>query len=296
MLRKAIMFTALLALIGCSPTGPYQKKDGVWHFENAPIDVPAGETLNPLNRRWARSETVAFFRDSRIDGAHAASFEALSDHYAKDRARVYWGDTYRKGQEYYTIVHNRVAPISGADAATFTVLRQDYAKDKARVYYEGSPIAADAATFELLDNGFARDTNTGFYLTEPIAGSDGKTFTVIDNEWSKDAGRVFWSDMDLSLSPPAVVSRMAEGADPRTFQALEEGYGRDGSHVWFHGQVVQGADPASFAVVAGVDGADAKDRFGTYREGRSIRPAPAAADDSATDEEAGPVAEPTAEP
>jgi len=105
---------------------------------------------------------------------------------------------------------------------------------------------------------------------------------------------VFWSDMDLSLSPPAVVSRIAEGADPRTFQPLEEGYGKDGAHVWFHGVVVEGADPASFTVASGPDGADARDKSGTYREGASTRAA--AADSVASADGPEPAAEPTAEP
>lgn len=282
MLRKAIMFAALLALIGCSPTGPYTKKDGAWYFERDQVPVPAGETLKPLNRRFAKSETMAFFRATPIPDAHIPSFEALSEHYARDRSQVWWADTYRKGQEYFSIVHDRITPLEGADPASFVVLDQDYARDRSRVWYEGKSFTADAATFEVLDYGFGRDTVSGYYMREPIPGSDGKTFEIIDDEWSKDAGRVFWSDIDLTASPPALVNRTAEGADPKTFKPLEGGYGKDATRVFFRGRVVEGADPATFVVTEGAT-VEGKDKNGTWRDGLSTTaPAPASTADPAS--------------
>lgn len=272
MKRMALMFSALLTLLaGCSPTGAYSQKDGKWLFETREVlAVPPGETLKPLNNRFAKSATAAFFRSTRIDGAHAPSFEAFSGHYAKDRARVYYGETYRKGQEYYAIVHTRIAPIPGADAASFKYLDQGYGKDKARVYFNGSPFTADAATYQVLDYGFGKDAVNGYYMREPIPGSDGKTFSNLDDNWSKDARRVFWSDVDLNSQPAgANINRIVEGADPATFTALEGDYGKDAKHVFYQGKLVEGADPATFEVIdPATDKADARDKARTYREGK----------------------------
>ena len=278
MLRKAIMLSAILGLLmGCSPGGPYAKKDGKWYFEKTEMAVPAGETLTPLNRRFAKSKTMAFFRESPIPGADVASFEALSEHYARDRTHVWWGDTYREGQEYFLIVHTRITELEGADPASFVALDQDYGRDRSRVWYEGKPFTAEAATFEVLDYGYARDSASGYYMRSPIPGSDGKTFSVIDDNWSKDAGRVFWSDIDLNPSPPQLVNRIVGGADPKTFQALEGDYAKDAAHVWFEGQVVEGADPATFVVGAQPDGGDAKDRSGSWKGGATLAAANAQA-------------------
>ena len=275
MKRMALMLSALLALIGCSPTGAYSQKDGKWHFEREAMAVPRGETLKPLNNRFAKTATVAFFRATIIEGAHAPSFVALTEHYAKDRARVWYGDTYRKGQEYYTIAHTRIEVIEGADAPTFTYIDQGYARDKARMYYEGTPFTAHAASYQVLDYGFGKDEVSGYYMRRPIPGSDGKSFANLDDAWSKDAARVFWSDVDYSgASVGAIVNRVAEGADPATFQALAGGYGKDAAHVFFEGKVVDGADPATFQVFeTATDAADARDKGGAYLKGA---PAPAA--------------------
>jgi hypothetical protein len=274
MKRMALMLSALLALVtGCSGSGPYSQKDGQWRFEDEAVAVPRGETLKALNNRFAKSKSSVFFRSTAIEGADPGSFEALSEHYAKDRSRVFYGDTYREGQEYYSIVHTRITPIAGADAASFTYLEQGYARDRARVYYEGTAFAAHAPTYAVLDYGFGKDEVSGYYMREPIPGSDGKSFAFIDNAWSKDATRVFWSDVDLGSQPAgAIINRTAEGADPATFQALEQGYGKDAAHVFFEGVLVEGADAATFKIGNGgsASAGDAEDKHGYFRAGTRL--------------------------
>lgn len=278
MKRTVLMLSALFTLLtGCSGSGPYSQKDGKWLFEKEAVPVPAGESLTPLNNRFAKSKTAAFYRSTAIAGADAGSFEALTENYAKDRSHVWYADTYRKGQEYYAIVHARVTELTGADPATFVSLdssdgslARGYAKDKARVWFEGQQFTADAASFTVLEYGFAKDAVSGYYMRQAIPGSDGPTFAGIDSAWSKDARHVWWSDVDLGSTPPgALVTRMAEGADPATFQALENGYGKDAKHVYFQGNVVEGADPATFQVFDTATGeGDARDKARAYREGK----------------------------
>ena len=140
---------ALLAVAACEKSPPpFAKVDGEWRY-----------------------------RGSAIPDADAASFVVLSDHYAKDRAHVWYADTYRDGREYYTVAHPRVVTIRDADPATFRYLARDIAKDGAAVYDEGKRMRVrDAASWELMDYGFARDRHAGYCYVTEIKGSDGASF------------------------------------------------------------------------------------------------------------------------
>lgn len=278
-MKRFVLGLLGLVLAGCGlgGSGPYHQKDGAWYFENDRLRVPDGETVKPLNNRFARTATLAFYRSSVIEGADAASFTALTENYAKDRSHVWYADTYRNGQEYYAIVHDRILQLSEADPASFVILDSDrgendrgYARDRSHVWFEGKRMAvADIASFQVRSYGYARDNTTGYYMREPVPGSDGRTFANLDSEWSRDATHVWWSDVDLSSQPAgALINRLAEGADPTTFQPLEYGYGKDATRVYFQGTVVEGADAASFAV--GPEGDAAHDKNGAYAAGKRV--------------------------
>jgi hypothetical protein len=224
---RGIVMSILIALgvAGCGPGGgPYHKKDGAWFFEKAELRIPRGETLTVLNNRFARTRSVVFYRDSPIAGADAASFEALSEHYARDRGAAYYADTFRKGQEYFSIVHNRIVQLSGADVASFRLLGSNdpaaargYAADNDQVWFEGRAMAGvDAASFRPLRGLFAQDARTVFYDLEPMPGADPASFEALDDNWSRDAHAVFWADIDLASQPAgARVTRAAEAPTPR---------------------------------------------------------------------------------
>lgn len=215
-LAAALTVTGLLALLcGCGSrdAGPFARVDGVWHYHNTPIA-----------------------------GADAKSFAAIDDHYAKDRARVYWADTYRDGKEYFAIRHDRIIEVKDADPATFKAMRLGYARDARNVYYEGVRFPVrDAATFELLDYGFARDRVVAYYHQAEIAGSEPASFAAVDTHYGKDARRVYYGDFVTdggSHEPRARIVAIA-GADPASFRRLD----------------------------ATTDEADAEDARATYRKG-----------------------------
>jgi hypothetical protein len=76
---RGFMIVGLLSfLFGCGPKEiPFQQKDGAWQYH-----------------------------DTRIEDADAKTFQVLSDHYARDKARVYHGSTYRISQDYFTTKRN----------------------------------------------------------------------------------------------------------------------------------------------------------------------------------------------
>jgi DKNYY family len=241
--RLLALACALVAACGKSEPD-FALKDGVWHY-----------------------------RTTSIPQADTATFTALDAHYAKDRLHVYWGDSYRKGQEYYSIRHDRVTVIEGADAPSFRLLPYDYARDAASLYYEGRRVAVkDLASFEPLDDGFARDRLTGYYYLNPIAGSDGLSFARLDSRHARDKTRAYFCGIDYSTSQTQC--RPLQGADPALVQPLDGGYAKTTTHVFYRGQRVAGADAATFETPGGLsDGADAKDVRGIYTQGRKAKPA-----------------------
>jgi hypothetical protein len=274
-MRFALTIMGLLSfLFGCKPKqSPFAKKDGVWYY-----------------------------RDEAIADIDQRTFEPLDDHYAKDQSQVYYCDTYRKGQEYWAIRHNRVEVIKGAHAPTFALLGQRYARDSGRVYFNGAAIAVkDPATFTVLDKGFARDRLTGYYREVPIPGSDGATFSFIDYNYSRDASNAFysWIEPGTNGSPPVrktvrlvdvrPASLVSLGDDyasdsvrayhkgrlvttnAESFRVLQRGYAVSSEAVYYEGRVVRDADPATFAVVDALsDSLDARDTRRAYQQGRPV--------------------------
>lgn len=194
---RLLVMGLLSLLLGCGSRddSPFSKVDGVWHYNKTPVA-----------------------------NADAKTFAPVDDHYAKDRARVYWADTYRKGQEYFTVRHDRIVEVKDADPATFKVMRLGYARDARNIYYEGARFPVrDAATFELLDYGFARDRVAAYYHEAEIAGSEPSTFAAIDTHYGKDARQVYYGNFVTdggSHSPRARAVAIAS-ADPASFRRLE---------------------------------------------------------------------------
>ena len=248
--RRVALACCALLLAGCEKAPPpFARVDGAWQY-----------------------------RGTAIPDADAASFTALGDHYAKDRARVWYADTYRDGREYYTVAHPRVIVVDGADPASFRVLARDIAKDARQVYDEGKPRRVlDVASFELLDDGFARDRLAGYCHLDAIAGSDGATFVRLDAHHAKDRARAYYCELETDGGTrPAYPHAVPLAAGRVTsFKPLEHGYAVDGEAVYYRGQVLADADPATFAVLgAPENGADAGDARHRYAMGRRLAATP----------------------
>ena len=88
-----------------------------------------------------------------INGADAASFEALDSTYGRDKSTVYING----------------ARLTDADAASFELLdRAGFAKDRRHVFQRDRAISDDPATFQLLAGAYARDDRRVFYFTDQI--------------------------------------------------------------------------------------------------------------------------------
>jgi hypothetical protein len=250
-LRLAACACCVLVLVAACDKAPppFHQVNGAWHYHDVPVA-----------------------------GADAVSFTVLSEHYAKDRAHVYYGDRYREGREYYAIAHDRVAALRDADPATFRYIAREYGKDATHVWFEGGRYAVqEAASFELLDYAFARDRTSGYCYLAPVPGSDGPTFAAVDDHYAKDRARAYHCSLETdggSHAPVATVVPLAQ-AQPATLKSLERGYAADGARVWYRGTLVDDADVASFEVLpVGHGDADARDARGTFVMGKRVPKAP----------------------
>jgi len=301
------LFALALLPLGCAPRGdvesPYHRKNGAWRFEDETMTVPPGETVTPLNRAFAKSATVAWYRATPIDGADAASFEALDDHYARDRTQAWEAHLYRRVEEFLLVPHVRLTPLDQVIAPRLKVLGDGYAQDGAHAYYEGKRFeAADPATFVPMEGLTARDRVRGYYLQTVVEGSDGPTFRPMGHDYARDRAAVYYLNA-YDADGNRTVIRTAD-ADPGSFQALEYGYGRDAhraffqarpissdvaafkvldfgyaktaAQVFYEGKIVPGADAASFATLAEpTEEASARDRHGLYMDGQRVTPSAA---------------------
>lgn len=297
-MRSLLATVLALALAACGARDAYHRKDGAWWFHSQRMDVPKGEKLTALNGQFARAETVAFYQYRQVPHADAASFEALGDHYARDRRAVWFCATHRESQDYFTTKRFNIFEVEGAHPASFQALPDaDYGRDEAHVFYRGAIVPVkDPASFELLDAGFARDRATGYFDLAPISGSDGPTFTVLGEGYSKDKAQVFFSRRDHGQPGPGVpVSAPVRGArltgftvlkqgyatdparvyydgkplpgSPVGFQVLDFGYAKTSAQVFYYGKPVPGADPASFQILETVtETATAQDKAATYQD------------------------------
>lgn len=135
------------------------------------VDAPSFTTIQyPDNTRVLGKDknTVYDSSENRMEGIDGATFEFISEFYAKDENGVYIVGTHCGLDGCFT---NKKVPE--ADPATFEVLEHGYAKDHQRVYCRNDEIIenADPASFEVVGDGrIAKDANyTYMYCTHAKA-------------------------------------------------------------------------------------------------------------------------------
>lgn len=273
--RMGALGTLLMLLAGCGDDPGYTRKAGRWHHDATPVAAADAASFQPLDARFARDSARGYYLGQAIEGSHGASFRVLSEHEARDDRAVYWADTYRKAQEYWSVRHVLVRVIDGADPARYQVLGHGYASDTRQVWFQGRPFAVrDPASFTPIDSRFARDAQRGYFDRIEVPGSHGPSFEVLADDGgghARDRHRVYSAHIELKdpLKPPHPVVRVLVGAQPATLRVLGHGYAMDGTRVWWRGQVVAGADAASFQVLDRPDDqADARDARSGFLEGR----------------------------
>jgi hypothetical protein len=280
--RLPLIVTLLVAAfgLGACDTSAYHRSGGQWKHGDFSFTPEDPRTFQPIDRLYAKDAIRGYYRGTAVADSDGATFAVVSEHEARDRDRVYYCDTYRKGQEYWSIRHLRIVPIAGADPATYASIGLGHARDKRRVYDEGVAFdVRDPATYEPLDGNFGRDSHRAYYAHVEIAGSDGPSFAIVDardSAYARDRSRAYYGyrDIDAARAPhtkPPESVRVLRSADPAALRVLGRDYAVDDRHVWYRGLQMDGADPSTFIVDTRFQGAaDAADKFGAWDRGRRL--------------------------
>ncbi|MEO8805292.1 MAG: DKNYY domain-containing protein [Burkholderiaceae bacterium] len=280
--RSSLILTLLLAVVGIAAcdSSDYQKSGGQWAHGDTRFTPQDPASFKALDEVFARDATRGYYRGSVVAESDGASFVVISENEARDKNHVYWCDTYRKGQEYWSIKHLRIDRIEGAHPATYRSLGKGYARDQQRVYANGVPFKVrDTATFEPLGGDFAHDAQRGYYARIEIPSSHGPSFETIDARdaaYARDRANGYYGYRDVDTlreanAGPRDRVRTLRGVEPANLRVLGRGYAADTRQVWHRGQPLAGADAASFAVDESYQGpADANDKSSGWNDGKRM--------------------------
>lgn len=116
------------------------------------------------------------------------------------------------------------------------------------VYWKGRRLIANAATFEVLGDIVAIDQETVFVLGKPF-NADRASFRVLSGSYAADQKSVY-SILDTKLKP-------LKKADPSSFQALGQRYGRDDKNAFYLESCLRSVKLDSFRVLGADHAIDA---------------------------------------
>ncbi|OYV83709.1 MAG: hypothetical protein B7X04_02835 [Parcubacteria group bacterium 21-54-25] len=252
--------------------------------------------------KWYESDNAhVYLQTNVLPGADPSSFRIIYEKadgepsgYAVDRKHAYYfGDQ-----------------VPNADPATFSVLLDAmgfataFATDSRAAYMNGIVIpGADPRRFALIPDSIGSDSyakdgthvyTTDFATTTVITGADPSSFSIIYSAsfppYSINGGEVDFFAEDKNTV--YFDQHPMRGVDKTTFSPLYyntdscarcpndewNGYSKDRYHVYYLQNVIPGADAASFTIhitaadsQQGTNGADAKDRYHLYSQGKVIQ-------------------------
>lgn len=159
------------------------------------------------------------------------------------------------------------AVIGAADADSFTDINDNFGKDNTYAFYLGRVIPnADPATFRYLSGSYSKDKNNGYSRDLPIS-DDGANFDIVLNP--NDTLRGYAPEGSSYARDSLRVYRDVnpiEGADPASFAMIPMFNGNyltyDRRWVYFHDRPLDGVDGATFRKVSNFHFADKHGAWG----------------------------------
>lgn len=160
-------------------------------------------SLRVLEQRYAADSGQVYYEGLEIRGADPATFEPLTEGFARDKTRGYHqfvypvplshgptfevvGKSYAKDREHVYFVSRRPdgAPhaerVLDADPATFQAFPYDYAKDASHIYFESQALKGEPGNFQPMDFGYAKTDKIVFHRGEPMLGADAASFQILE--------------------------------------------------------------------------------------------------------------------
>ncbi|MFC2162941.1 DKNYY domain-containing protein [Candidatus Altiarchaeota archaeon] len=203
-----------------------------------------------------------------ITGADPASLRDLGGGYAADKDRVYWqGQVIRDADpaSFYRLLYQK----NGSSRSPQT----SYSMDKDRIYYERQALKGiRPQNFKYYGQHYCGGSNTVYHKTLKISGADPATFKVVDWDgiYSKDKDNVYIKYQKTQVEGQEEPPKKLEHVDPSSFEALNRYYTRDYRFVYYHGKMINGADPETIEVNEG-EHTIARDADSCYMRGKYRR-------------------------
>lgn len=170
------------------------------------------------------------------------------------------------------------AEIEGADPDSFSVIDQSYAKDINNIYYDGKPVAgANPNSVALVTSELPEDSaNSGYLISdgkvfcygEIIEGADPASFSYLLGSYAMDKDYLYYY-IDIKIprkaTPTAIPNANAGyirhgeqvifhgvviSDEANDFKIISDEYAVDASHVYSHGEIVEGMVPDGFTVIS----------------------------------------------
>jgi hypothetical protein len=240
-IKALLLVTGALSLIKCS--SGYRKKGGKVLFNGREI---IDKNFIVLSKEFGKDSTTAWYKDKPFHKVDIATFEAIDDHYAKDKSSVYFCDEYRDGQSYYLTKRQTITTVLKAIPASFVTLGHGYAKDSHSAFFESTAfIVKDIATLKSINKNFVKDDFQAYYDLHPITGSDGKTFELLNGEFAKDTANIYFFGYTEGKSKN--IYKLS--CDKETFEVLVYPYSRDQASVFYEGSKIIDAHAPTFNVL-----------------------------------------------
>lgn len=207
----------------------------------------------------------------------AATFEALSKEYARDKCKVFYKwispgrflvielpeadvKSFRPLNLYHAVDRNTIwytdSPIGGSDPGTVRVLADTVIKDARRVYVSGrAQKHLDAGTFRAVGSAYYIDANGVYWGSEKVDGADPATFRVLGDSFvAVDKNSVYRSGVRQPHLDAATCKFIFH--DPYGYQLVSDKNG-----VYLNNLKILHADPNDFSMVDNRTGKGGKHVF-----------------------------------
>ena len=173
------------------------------------------------------------------EGYDSATFERLNKTFAKDINHVY--------------CYNEI--LEEADPKSFRALNEEYSADSRHVWYRGDKIeGANPQTFVAPEKNnsldisidLARDDHDYYNQNKPLLVVEMGSFKRVDGSWAVDRQNVYYIGLEAEIGKDIVPI-----GDYSTFRVLNDFYAADAKNVYYKNNIVDGADPKTFAPLFG---------------------------------------------
>jgi hypothetical protein len=222
----------------------------VWFFDSCKNSNDKGKTVtktsDKMDNGFTKKDDTIWFYDIVLQNVDPNTFNIVDDYFFKDKNHVYFYESYRTSEDYFTSKRKRYLLLEKADPASFIGLGFGYAKDKNTAWYNESPFQVDdLESLVAINRHFISDNNTSYLERRPIKGSDGISFELISDHYAKDFNRYYYCLPydDMYTIKPILCNY-------KTFEVMDYQYAKDNTYVFYEGDVLPKAESNSFVLIS----------------------------------------------